>query len=176
VPPKVLHAPRRRYLKVGLAAAVTLVVAGGVSTWIDRPIDNRGKLTKAGRRTFRAVSATILEGSLLQPSADREQQLDALLERLDNVLTGLPQSTQREIAQLLALLGNPASRYALTGLRRSWDESPANVTSVALDNMRKSTNSLRQQAYHALRDLTNAAFYADPKAWPLMGYPGPTQI
>ena len=36
--------------------------------------------------------------------------------------------------------------------------------------------ALRQQAYHALRDLTNAAHYADPQIWALMGYPGPRAV
>ena len=42
--------------------------------------------------------------------------------------------------------------------------------------MRTSTLELRQQAYHALRDLTNAAFYANPDVWPLLGYPGPDAV
>jgi hypothetical protein len=42
--------------------------------------------------------------------------------------------------------------------------------------MRTSTLVLRQQAYHALRDLTNAAFYADAAAWAPMGYPGPREV
>ena len=42
--------------------------------------------------------------------------------------------------------------------------------------MRTSRIGLRQQAYHALRDLTNAAYFADPQTWPLMGYPGPRAV
>ena len=36
--------------------------------------------------------------------------------------------------------------------------------------------ALRQQAYHALRELTNAAYYADASAWRTLGYPGPSNI
>lgn len=159
-----------------MVAAATLVVAGGIASWIDRPVDSFGKLTLAGRQTFRAISATVLEGSLPPPGLQRELQLDAHLVRLEQVLAAFPHETQREVAQLLAILGNPVARYALTGLRRSWEDSSSTDTSNALERMRVSQISLRQQAYHALRDLTNAAFYADPTAWPLMGYPGPNPL
>ena len=46
----------------------------------------------------------------------------------------------------------------------------------SLQDMRTSSLALRQQSYHALRDLTNAAFYADPSAWPLLGYSGPREV
>jgi hypothetical protein len=47
---------------------------------------------------------------------------------------------------------------------------------AALRRMRHDDAALRQQAYHALRDLSNAAFYAEPAHWSLLGYPGPTPI
>ena len=40
--------------------------------------------------------------------------------------------------------------------------------------MRASRIALRQQAYHALRDLTHAAYFADAATWARLGYPGPT--
>jgi hypothetical protein len=42
--------------------------------------------------------------------------------------------------------------------------------------MRLSSLALKQQGYHALRDLTNAAYFSDPTAWQRMGYPGPSDI
>jgi hypothetical protein len=41
-----------------------------------------------------------------------------------------------------------------------------------LQGLRTSSLSLRQQVYHALRDLTNAAWFADAAAWSAIGYPG----
>jgi hypothetical protein len=32
--------------------------------------------------------------------------------------------------------------------------------------------ALRQQVFHALRDLTNAAYFADASTWAAIGYPG----
>ena len=64
----------------------------------------------------------------------------------------------------------------LAGLKTAWaDADPAEIQ-ASLESMRLSSLNLRQQIYHALRDLTNAAYYADPIAWPLMGYPGPVTV
>jgi hypothetical protein len=46
----------------------------------------------------------------------------------------------------------------------------------ALQAMRSSRLELRQQAYHALRDLTNAAYFADAATWAALGYPGPRSL
>ena len=42
--------------------------------------------------------------------------------------------------------------------------------------MRLSTLALRQQAFHAMRDLINAAWFADPSTWAAIGYPGPRAV
>jgi hypothetical protein len=43
---------------------------------------------------------------------------------------------------------------------------------AALQALRHSSIALRQQVYQALRELTNAAFFADTGTWALMGYRG----
>jgi len=43
-------------------------------------------------------------------------------------------------------------------------------------SLRVSGVDLRRQVYQALRDLTNAAYYADASTWPLLGYPGPRAL
>ena len=42
--------------------------------------------------------------------------------------------------------------------------------------MRLSSVTLRQQAYHALHDIVNGAYFADPATWTALGYPGPIAI
>ena len=42
--------------------------------------------------------------------------------------------------------------------------------------MRVSGVSLREQAYHALRDLTNAAWFAERSTWSALGYDGPVAV
>jgi hypothetical protein len=64
----------------------------------------------------------------------------------------------------------------MMGLRPAWDEATVPEVQLALQGLRTSALSLRQQAYHALRDLTNAAWFADPSSWAAMGYDGPVNI
>ena len=47
---------------------------------------------------------------------------------------------------------------------------------VMLQRLRVSGLPLRQQTFHALRDVTNAAYFADAATWSVMGYPGPRSV
>lgn len=135
-----------------------------------------GRLTPAGRSVFAAVARAVLDGSLPADSKALPAVLSSHLDRVSDAVSTFPASTRAEISQLLALLAAPPGRVALAGLNQDWDH--ANIADIqrALQSMRTSTLDLRQQAYHALRDLTNAAFYANPDVWPLLGYPGPDAV
>jgi hypothetical protein len=163
--------PRRRFLQLGLGAAAVFAVAGGAA-WLWRPGLRDGRLTESGRAVFGAVSMAVLEGSLAPQTA----LLDKHLSRLEEAIAGFPKVTQDELAQLLGLLSIAAGRLWFTGLPVDWAQASVAEVEAALRRMRASDHELRQQAYHALRDLTNAAFYAHPEHWSLMNYPGPTEV
>ncbi len=166
---------RRRLLQLGLVSAAVLGLAGGgAALW--QPGVEGGRLTTSGRALFRAIARAVLDGSLPATSPAQAAALDAHLARLDAAIGALPPATQSELSQLLAVLTLPPGRIALAGLGPDWpDATPAQVA-AALQSMRGSTLALRLQAYHALRDLTNAAYYADPTTWALLGYPGPLDL
>jgi hypothetical protein len=165
---------RRTLLKLGAGAAVTLAVAGGgVALFQPGLVDTR--LTPAGRRVFEAVARAVLDGSLPTEPKAKATALDAHLQRLEQTLAGLPTATRNELSQLLALLAAAPGRVAFGGLRTDWPDADVAQIQAALQTMRHSSLALRQQAYHALRDLTNAAYYADPSTWSLLGYPGPRE-
>lgn len=166
---------RRALFKLGVGAACALALAGG-GAWLWRPGFKSGQLTETGRSVFRAVARAVLEGSLPLEVAARERALDAHLVRLEAVIDGLPPVTRSEIAQMLALLSVAPARRWLTGLASDWDDAGLQEVEAALRRMRADPQALRQQTYHALRDLNNAAFYAQSEYWPLMGYPGPTPV
>jgi hypothetical protein len=42
--------------------------------------------------------------------------------------------------------------------------------------MRGSGIALRQQAFLALREIVNAAYFSEPSTWAVLGYPGPLAI
>lgn len=174
----VQHSPpmqRRTLLKLGIGASVVLAVAGtGVALF--QPGLQQGHLSAASNDVMRAVARAVLDGVLPADPLLREQALDAHLQRLDAAVAAFPAATRAELSQLLALLSSAPGRHALAGLGEPWAQAGVPDIQQALQSMRLSRLSLRQQAYHALRDLTNAAYFSDPSAWVHMGYPGPLDI
>jgi len=81
-----------------------------------------------------------------------------------------------ELSQLFSLLNSSAGRLGLTGLLHDWPACSSADILAAFGAMRHSSIALKQQTYHALRDLNNGVFFADPAHWSLMGYPGPREI
>jgi hypothetical protein len=106
----------------------------------------------------------------------RDQALDAFLTRLATAIASLPPATQLQIDELLSLLATAPGRHLIAALPQAWSTAPAEDVQVALQSMRTSSLALRRQAYHALRDLTQGAFFADPGTWAALGYPGPNPI
>ena len=166
---------RRTLLKLGIGATALLAVAGGGLALL-RPGLQDGHLTESGTAVFRAVAQAVLDGTLPADSAARRAALDEHLHRLDATLVAFPAATQAELSQLLTLLASVPGRVGIAGLSTDWKHAGSGEIQTAMQGMRTSSLAMRQQIYHALRDLTNAAYYADPLAWPAMGYPGPRAI
>lgn len=166
---------RRRLLQLGLVASATLALAGGGLSLMRHGVEG-GRLTEAGRRVFRAVGRAVLDGSLPSDAGAQAIALDGLLRRLDDAIGALPAHVQAELSQLLALLASGAGRLGLAGLTPDWSEADVPQLQAALQSMRTSRLALRQQAYHALHDLSGAAYFADRSTWGTLGYPGPTDI
>ena len=123
-----------------------------------------------------AVALAVLDGALPGAETARSQAIAAHLARLEAAIAAFPAATQSELSQLLALLASAPGRLALAGLSTAWPQARVEQVQAALQGMRLSSLSLKQQAYHALRDLTNAAYFSDESAWPGMGYPGPAAV
>lgn len=167
--------PRRALLRLGVGAAVVLVVAGGGAAYW-RPGVRDGHLSSSGREIFLVFGRAILDGSLPGDAAARDAALLQWLQRLDDTIAGFPKATRSELAQLLGLLATGPGRRWLTGLADDWPQANVPQVQAALQQMRVASSPIKQQAYHALRDLTNAAYFSAPATWGLMGYPGPNEI
>ena len=166
---------RRSWLKLGAASAAILAVGGG-SLALLRPAWSHGRLTGAAREVFRAASGALLQGALPVQAAAREASLDALLERIDTLIAGLPQHAQAEVSQLLSLLASAPGRRFFAGLESPWPEASGEHLHGALQAMRISSLALRQQAYQALHDIVGGAYFSEPRTWDVLGYPGPRTI
>lgn len=168
---------RRTLLGLGLAGSLAVAVLGGGAALVLRaPAWRAGTLSAAGRQVFHAVARAVLEGSLPADPEPHAQAIDAHLDRLAGALAALPPSTQAQVDELVSLLATAPGRRLLAGLSQDWPLAPTDAIQTALQSMRRSQLLLRRQAYHALRDLTQGAYFADASTWARLGYPGPVPV
>lgn len=166
---------RRSLLALGAVSAALLAVGGGALALL-QPGLHEAKLTRGAREVFSGASRGLLDGSLPADGASLQAALDGVLQRIDGVVAALPPHAQSELSQLLAVLSSAGGRRALAGLDKPWTAASVSEIQQALQGMRVSRISLRQQAYQALHDIVGGAYFSDPPTWNLLGYPGPLKI
>ena len=163
---------RRTLMTVGLAAAALLAVAGGTLALVT-PARRDGKLTEPTRVMLASVARAVLASLLPQEPAAQAAALEAHLSRVQHTIAGMPPPVQAEIDELLSIVASAPGRLALVGLKADWRTAAVADVTLALQGLRESSLALRQQAFHALRDITNGAYFADPSTWAAIGDPGP---
>ncbi|MEO6015991.1 MAG: hypothetical protein ABIP46_01955 [Polaromonas sp.] len=166
---------RRTLLTLGAASAALLLVAGGTAALL-RPGFENGALTPTAREVFGAVGRAVLDKTLPTEAAAKETAVQGLLARVNILVQALPPHAQAELSQLLALLASSPGRRTLAGLSLPWADASVADVQLALQEMRLSSLTLRQQAYAALHDITAGAYFSDDASWPMLGYPGPMKI
>ena len=166
---------RRSLLKLGVGAAVVLGLAGGAaSLLVPGLVDAR--LTPSSREVFHAVGRALLDGSLPAGTDARRAALLSLLDRIDALVASLPPHAQSELSDLLALLATSPGRAWLAHVPVAWGEAGTVQLQQALHEMQVSSLSLARQAYQALHDIVEAAYFSEPATWQLLGYPGPVKV
>jgi hypothetical protein len=166
---------RRSLLALGAVSAAVLAVGGGALAVL-QPGLREAKLSPGGREVFAGAARGLLDGSLPASAEAMPHALDDLLGRIDGLIAALAPHAQSELSQLLALLATSGGRRALAGLAEPWGSASVPEIQQALQAMRVSGISLRQQAYQALHDIVGSAYFSDVKTWSLLGYPGPRAI
>jgi hypothetical protein len=165
---------RRKLLQIGAAASLTLIAVGGGLVLL-RPGTPAAELSADSRALFTAVAQAVLDGALPSGAA-RSAALAAHIERVQQTIRGFAPEVQKELAQLLGILCTAPGRRLLAGLATPWEAATVDEVQQSLQAMRTSRLATRQQVYHALRDITNGAYFSDPAAWPAIGYPGPREL
>jgi hypothetical protein len=159
-------------LLLGVGGAAVLALGGGAAAlWT--PGWKEGRLTAEGEALMSAVALAVLDGMLPTDPAQQQAALIGQMRRLQDTVNAFPAPIRAEIADLLSILASAPGRRWLAGLATPWAQASVPEVSAALNSMRRSGQALRLQAFHALRDLTHGAFYAEPAHWALLGYPGP---
>lgn len=163
-------------MKLGIASAAVLVLAGGAAALLQEGGLRHGRLGPSARSVVAAVGVALLDGTLPQDRAAKQVALDGLLGRTNALILALPPHTQSELSQLLALLANSTGRRLVAGLETGWEDASIDEIQQAMQGMRISRLALRQQTYHALHDIVGGAYFSDPGTWGKIGYPGPLKI
>ncbi len=169
------HLQRRTLLKLGIASAVVLAVAGGAVALMQPGLQN-GKLTEDARLIFSRAGQTILAGTLPVYAGPNQIAINALLDRVDAFIAGTPEHVQAELSQLLGLLSTAAGRRGVIGLSPSWHDATVPEIASAFQAMRVSSLSLRVQVYQALHDIVSASYFSGQESWAVLGYPGPRPV
>ncbi len=169
---------RRALLKAGIAGGAALVVARWLYTSTSPPA--RGAQDAAGfdpaaRSVVAAIIPVFLDGALpggVEASAAQAQTLDAV----GRIIAGLPPATRKELADLFSLLVFPPSRCLIAGVWSNWPDATREAIASFLTRWGESRFALLRSAHAALHQLVFSAWYANPLAWPAIGYPGPPPL
>ena len=114
----------------------------------------------------------MLANVLPQAPNAREQTLLQWLERLGTTVAGMPATVQPELDPTVGLLLGVPDRLVLSGLRTPWQAATQAQVHDTLQKLLLLTGSVRAQIFHALRDFSNAVYFAVPLSWSVLGYPG----
>jgi choline dehydrogenase-like flavoprotein len=98
--------------------------------------------------------------------------LPDLRARVEARILRLAPDRRRRLERLLLMLGGPFGARAL-GVPGRFDRLDPVAQDAALERMQHSPIAARRAAFQALRRLILATYYAEPVAWPSIGYPGP---
>jgi hypothetical protein len=168
---RVVNRARRRIVFAGALGAVAFAAVRFLPP--HPPRHGRGALTPEGVDVMRALLPAFLAGALPQDEAMRARAIDETLDGIGYAITGLTPNAREELGSLFALLAFAPLRIGLAGVRAPWaDVTPADAGRF-LASLRGSRWTQKRAAYDALHQLTFAAWYANPRSWPAIGYPGP---
>lgn len=171
---------RRQFIKTGIAGALLLAAAA----MFQKPLDRAGKqalvagnpLDASLRTVIPAIAPVILQGAFPVAGTQRAAALERIARGVALAVGALGAASQKEVAELFALLAFAPTRIAVAGVTSSWDQAGAADIEGFLRRWQHSRLDLLQSGYQALHDLVLGAWYADPQSWAAIGYPGPPAL
>ena len=167
---------RRTLLKAGVAGAAALALARRLH---GSPAAGTGSgpashiLDDDARAVVAAIAPVMLGGTLPAGVASPVREV---VTGVETAIAGLPPATRKEVDELFSLLSFAPTRCLVAGVWSPWAEaSPASIAAF-LESWRGSRFALLRSAHDALHQLVFGAWYANARAWPAIGYPGPPSL
>jgi hypothetical protein len=167
---------RRRFVFVGLAGAAVLAGARWLAPDAPTGAPAQAGLTTDAADIVRALAPALLDGALPDDAAERDAAITRTVAAVGTAIEGLPPATREELATLFTLLATMPVRIFVAGMDGAWRDATVAEANGFLVRLQKSRWSVKRSAYDALHQLTFAAWYADPRTWPAIGYPGPPAL
>ena len=169
---------RRTLLKAGVVGVAGLVLLRWLYTTTSAPAATASKdrpLDSDARTVLTAVIPVILDGAL-PAGEDAAKARDEALDCAAEAIAGLPPAVRKELDQLFALLAFAPTRCLVAGVWSPWPEASRESIAAFLLRWRDSRFALLRSAYDALHQIVLGAWYANPRAWPAIGYTGPPSL
>jgi hypothetical protein len=167
---------RRTFLKVGVAAAAALLVVRWLRAPVPLPASSPGfRLPQATRAIFAALIPVLLDGAL-PGGADAAVARTETLQTIEETIAGLPPAARDELAELFSLLDFTPTRCLVAGVWSPWSDASVQSIAAFLDRWRASRFAILRSGYGALHQIVLGAWYAQPRAWPALGYAGPPSL
>ena len=170
---------RRTFIQAGLAGSALLAFAScGPGASVNGPLDDArvyAFLSPSQRTVVAAIASAMLSASI-PAGPTRLPALLATVRSFDSAAAGLIPSSQDELRQLLNLLQRPLTRWFTTGIASSWERAGDDTVAAFLTRWRFSNFTLFRSGYAGLHQLVMQSWYAYPRAWQAIGYPGPPKV
>lgn len=164
---------RRRLIFTGVAGAAVLVAA----RWLQPSHSGAATALSADAAdVMRAIIPALLDGALPTDATQRNAAVEETVGAVAAAIAGLPPNAREELSSLFALLAFAPVRVAFADVDSGWRDASVTTTNAFLTRLQKSRWSVKRTAYDALHQLTFAAWYANPRMWPSIGYPGPPAL
>lgn len=166
---------RRRVIFTGVAGLAALALARWLQPLPAPPTAASG-LSAEAADVMRGLVPALLDGALPAAAGERTAAIDATVGAIAVAIAGLQPVAQQELHALFALLAFAPVRVALAGIDEPWPRASLESAQAFLEHLRNSRWSQKRAAYDALHQLTMAAWYANARTWPAIGYSGPPDL
>jgi hypothetical protein len=167
---------RRRLIFTGAAGIAALALARFLQPDPAREAMIVRGLSPEGEAIMRALVPVFLDGALPAQAPERHAAVGETVEAISAAIAGLPPLTRDELHALFALLAFAPLRIAVAGIDAPWADVATVDARAFVERLRASRLPQKRAAYDALHQLTLAAWYASPRAWPAIGYAGPPRL